>query len=83
MGTQHGNHSGPKRSPKRIRERCTVLVENVPKSYNQGKIKKFFKDCGDVLQVNSYESWREGNRCQMARVEFADEDGARSALTRR
>ncbi|XDT20283.1 Eukaryotic RNA Recognition Motif (RRM) profile [Nakaseomyces glabratus] len=82
MGTQHGNHSGPKRSPKRIRERCTVLVENVPKSYNQGKIKKFFKDCGDVLQVNSYESWREGNRCQMARVEFADEEGARSALTR-
>lgn len=70
------------RHPKRFREECTVLVQNIPRSYNQGKIKKFFADCGQIIQVNTYESWFDNNRCQMARIELDSREAAESALTK-
>ncbi|KAL3234533.1 U4/U6 snRNA-associated-splicing factor PRP24 [Nakaseomyces bracarensis] len=73
---------GNPKQPKRLRDECTVLVQNIPRSYNQGKIKKYFADCGQVIQVNTYESWFEKIRCQMARIEFATAEAAQSALTK-
>lgn len=70
------------KQPKRLREDCTVLVQNIPRNYNQGKIKKFFADCGQVIQVNTYESWTDNVRCQIARLEFDSKDAAESALTK-
>ncbi|CAI4048852.1 U6 snRNP complex subunit PRP24 SKDI_13G3970 [Saccharomyces kudriavzevii IFO 1802] len=67
-------------TPTRNRELTTVLVENLPKSYNQSKVQKYFKDCGPIIQVDVADSLKKSFR--FARVEFARYDGALAALTK-
>lgn len=67
-------------TPTRNRELTTVLVKNLPKSYNQNKVYKYFKDCGPILHVDIADSLEKSFR--FARIEFAKYDGALAALTK-
>lgn len=62
------------------REITTVLVDKLPKSYNQTKLKKFFQDCGKVLQLNVVDSIN--NLHRLARVEFESYENVLMALTK-
>lgn len=67
-------------APKKNREVTTVVVANLPKSYNQGKVRKYFQNCGTILHIDVAESNDKG--CRLARVEFSNYNEALSALTR-
>ena len=64
----------------RNRELTTVLVKNLPKSYNQNKVYKYFKDCGSITHVDVADSLMKSFR--FARIEFARYDGALAAITK-
>ncbi|QHS75538.1 U6 snRNP complex subunit PRP24 [Saccharomyces paradoxus] len=64
----------------RNRELTTVLVKNLPKSYNQNKVYKYFKDCGPIIHVDVADSLMK--RFRFARIEFARYDGAVAAITK-
>ena len=64
----------------RAREQRTVLVKNLPRSYNRHKIRKLFSDCGNILCIDTVLSLNKTNR--YARLEFSSPDEAASALTR-
>ena len=53
----------------RNRELTTVLVKNLPKSYNQNKVYKYFKHCGPIIHVDVADSLKKNFR--FARIEFA------------
>lgn len=62
------------------REITTVLVRNLPKSYNQAKVRKYFQDCGQISQIDVTESL--DKTCRLARVQFGRHDEAITALTK-
>lgn len=62
------------------REISTVLVNNLPKSYNSSKVHKLFGDCGVINHVDVTESL--DKTCRLARVEFQTYDEALTALTK-
>ncbi|CCE64549.1 hypothetical protein TPHA_0I00420 [Tetrapisispora phaffii CBS 4417] len=62
------------------REVSTILVKNLPKSFNQGKIKKIFKDCGNILHIETAEPLDKVFR--YARIEFEAHENALMALTK-
>lgn len=64
----------------RNRELTTVLVKNLPKSYNQTKIRKFFQDCGQIKYIDIADSLDKSAR--FARIEFAKYDETLTALTK-
>ena len=64
----------------RARGQRTVLVKNLPRSYNRHKIRKLFSDCGNILCIDTVLSPDKTNR--YARLEFSSPDEAASALTR-
>ena len=64
----------------RNRELTTVLVKNLPKSYNQNKVYKYFKHCGPIIHVDVADSLKKNFR--FARIEFARYDGALAAITK-
>lgn len=64
----------------RNRELATVLVSNLPKSYNQTKIRKYFQECGRIAQIDVCDSISKEYR--LARVEFMGYHEALSALTK-
>ncbi|EJS44152.1 prp24p [Saccharomyces arboricola H-6] len=67
-------------TPTRNRELTTVLVKNLPKSYNQNKVYKYFEDCGPIVHVDVADSLKKSFR--FARLEFARYDSALAALTK-
>ncbi|CAR29648.1 hypothetical protein ZYGR_0AD03320 [Zygosaccharomyces rouxii] len=64
----------------RNRELTTVVAFNLPKSYNQGKVRRLFRDCGVISHIDVCESADKNYR--LARVEFTRYDEALSALTK-
>lgn len=67
-------------APHKQRELTTVVVSNLPKSYNQNKVHKYFQDCGAISHIDIGESIDKLRR--LARIEFTRYDEALSALTR-
>lgn len=59
----------------RDRENNTVIVSGYPASVVEADLRRFFKDCGEILGLNIGDE-------QTATVEFSDHFGALSALTR-
>lgn len=64
----------------RNRELTTVLVSNLPKSYNNHKIKKIFIDCGPIADI--YTTPAPDNKSRLSRIEFVRYDGSLAALTK-
>lgn len=62
------------------REYTTVLVSNLPKSVNQGKLRKLFSDCGKIRHVDIADSLEKKSR--FAKIEFFSYDECLSALTK-
>lgn len=62
------------------REYTTVLVSNLPKSINQGKLRKQFADCGRIRYVDIVDSFDGSSR--LAKIEFQSHDECLSALTK-
>ncbi|QLL34702.1 hypothetical protein HG536_0H00770 [Torulaspora globosa] len=62
------------------REVTTVLVRNLPKSYNQAKVRKYFLDCGEIREVSVSDSLDKSSR--LARIQFGRHDEAITALTK-
>lgn len=62
------------------REVTTVLVSNLPKSYNLVKVQKLFSECGMINHVDVVDSLDKTYR--MARIEFHRYDEALTALTK-
>ncbi|EDO15186.1 hypothetical protein Kpol_1069p8 [Vanderwaltozyma polyspora DSM 70294] len=69
-----------KQSLTKNREVATVLVKNLPKSANQTKLRKYFHDCGDIVQIDVMETLDKGGR--IARIEFSSHDEVLAALTK-
>ncbi|AQZ14319.1 PRP24 (YMR268C) [Zygosaccharomyces parabailii] len=67
-------------APHKQRELTTVVVSNLPKSYNQNKVHKYFQDCGAISHIDISESIDKLRR--LARIEFIRYDEALSALTK-
>ena len=70
--------SPAERALKRDRENATILVQNLPKSIPETRIRQFFRDCGTI---NSLKVLRESDSSS-ATVEFEDKDSALAAQTR-
>lgn len=64
----------------RNRELTTVVVSNLPKSYNQAKVRRLFRDCGVISHIDVCEST--AKKYRLARVEFTKYEEALSALTK-
>lgn len=64
----------------RNREITTVLVSNLPKSYNQTKVRKYFQGCGTIAQVDICDTITRDSR--LARIEFTNYNEVLSALTK-
>lgn len=62
------------------RETTTVIVKNLPNNYNFHKVKRYFKNCGNINHVDVINA--EENRSKIARVEFDSYDSCLSALTK-
>ncbi|AMD22410.1 HGR071Cp [Eremothecium sinecaudum] len=62
------------------REVSTVLVRNLPRNYNNYKLKKYFQQCGEIKQVDMI--FTKEKDAKVARIEFVSFDGALSALTK-
>lgn len=62
------------------REVTTVLVRNLPKSYNQVKVRKYFQDCGGISDLSVADSLDKSSR--LARIQFERHDEALTALTK-
>lgn len=62
------------------REVSTVLVNNLPKSYNLMKVRKLFSNCGIINHIDVTESLDKTYR--LARIEFQRYDEALTALTK-
>lgn len=79
---EEASHVSKKRNEQstRNRELTTVVASNLPKSYNQGKVRRLFKDCGVISHIDVCES--ADKNCRLARVEFTKYDEALSALTK-
>lgn len=75
-----GRSKKQKDEPTRNRELATVLVCNLPKSYNQTKVRKYFQECGSIAQIDVCDSINKEYR--LARVEFTKYHEALSALTK-
>lgn len=58
----------------------TVLVKNLPRSYNNNKIKKLFQDCGMIKDIDTSDTIDRKGR--YARLEFMKHDDALAALTK-
>lgn len=67
-------------STTKSRELTTIVVFNLPKSYNQGKVRRVFQDCGVISHIDVCESMDKNSR--LARVEFTRYDEALAALTK-
>ncbi|AGO12624.1 AaceriAER285Cp [[Ashbya] aceris (nom. inval.)] len=61
------------------REICCVVVRNLPKSYNNHKIKRFFQQCGEIRCVDTILVKEEASK--VARIEFASYNEVLAALT--
>ncbi|CAB4252634.1 similar to Saccharomyces cerevisiae YMR268C PRP24 Splicing factor that reanneals U4 and U6 snRNPs during spliceosome recycling [Maudiozyma barnettii] len=57
-----------------------VIVKNLPRSYNNGKIKKIFQDCGSMQNIETCDSIDHASR--FARLEFSSHNEALAALTK-
>lgn len=57
-----------------------VIVKNLPRSYNNGKIKKVFQDCGMVKSIETSDTL--DRKARYARLEFTNHDEALAALTK-
>ncbi|SMN22040.1 similar to Saccharomyces cerevisiae YMR268C PRP24 Splicing factor that reanneals U4 and U6 snRNPs during spliceosome recycling [Maudiozyma saulgeensis] len=57
-----------------------VVVKNLPRSYNNGKIKKIFQDCGTIKEIETCDSIDRTSR--FARLEFTNHNEALAALTK-
>lgn len=66
--------------PTHEREYTTVLVSNLPKSVNQGKIRKQFNDCGRIRHIDIVDS-TDGNS-RFAKIEFYSHDESLAAITK-
>lgn len=66
--------------PTHEREYTTVLVSNLPKSVNQGKIRKQFSDCGRIRHIDIVDS-TDGNS-RFAKIEFYSHDESLAAITK-
>ncbi|AQZ10404.1 PRP24 (YMR268C) [Zygosaccharomyces parabailii] len=77
---QHESKRRNDDAPHKQRELTTVVVSNLPKSYNQNKVYKYFQDCGAISHIDITESIDKLRR--LARIEFTRYDEALSALTR-
>lgn len=62
------------------RSERAILVTNLPKSYNQRKVRRIFQDCGDIIHVDVVETLDKGSR--VARVEFANQNNVLAAMTK-
>ncbi|GMM56993.1 U6 snRNP complex subunit [Maudiozyma humilis] len=58
----------------------TCLVKNLPRSYNSGKIKKLFNNCGVIASLETCDALDRKSR--YARLEFTNSSGALAALTK-
>ncbi|SCU83416.1 LAFA_0D03466g1_1 [Lachancea sp. 'fantastica'] len=67
-------------SYRRKREVSTVIVKNLPLSYNFFKIRKLISGCGEVEHIEAVKSL-DGNS-KFARIEFKDHGDVLSALTK-
>ncbi|CUS21441.1 LAQU0S03e02674g1_1 [Lachancea quebecensis] len=70
----------PRAEPKKYREYTTVIVRNLPQSYNFHKVRKLFNNCGKVGHVDVNVS--ADGRFKVARVEFENYSDVLSALTK-
>ena len=66
--------------PKTYREESTVVVRNLPKGYNFFKVRKLFKDCGNIKHIDVKQVTNEDSK--VARIEFEDFNDVLSALTK-
>ncbi|KAG0671174.1 Splicing factor [Maudiozyma exigua] len=57
-----------------------VIVKNLPRSYNNSKIKKIFQDCGVVKSIETSDTL--DRKARYARLEFNNHDEALAALTK-
>ncbi|CDO94682.1 unnamed protein product [Kluyveromyces dobzhanskii CBS 2104] len=62
------------------REFTTVLVKNLPANYNHHKVRKYFRTCGSILQIDVTDSNDKGSK--LARIEFSSYDEALTAVSR-
>ncbi|AET38407.1 U6 snRNP complex subunit PRP24 Ecym_2700 [Eremothecium cymbalariae DBVPG len=62
------------------REFTTIIVRNLPKSYNNNKVRKYFQACGIIKQVDVVLA--KDGKSKLGRVEFNSYDGVLSALTK-
>lgn len=70
----------PRAEPKKYREYTTVIVRNLPQSYNFHKVRKLFNSCGKVGHVDVHTST--DGQCKVARIEFENYSDVLSALTK-
>mgnify|MGYP003365265976 CR=1 FL=1 len=82
---QDNNESGTiNKRPKNIhitdRSLNAVIVKNLPRSYNNSKIKKVFQDCGVVKSIETSDTL--DRKARYARLEFTNHDEALAALTK-
>lgn len=66
--------------PTHEREYTTILVSNLPKSVNQGKIRKLFSDCGRIRYIDIVDTLDGSSR--FAKIEFYSHDESLAALTK-
>ncbi|QEU62634.1 Prp24 [Kluyveromyces lactis] len=62
------------------REYTTVLVKNLPPNYNHHKVRRYFKTCGSILQIDVTDSINGDSK--LARIEFSSYDEALTAVSR-
>lgn len=64
----------------RNRETDTVVIYNIPKNFNNSKLRKLFQQCGDINRLDMV--LNQDSTSKIARIEFNNEEGAIAAMTK-